>query len=239
MDQGYFKCWRKIINSQVFNNEGLLKVWIWCLAKASYKNRCVKFMTGKGGVDINIEPGQFVFGRDSASKELGMPPSTIWKRMEKLKNIGNLNIESNRQYSLILINNWHTYQEEKFKSNIESNYQGTGKEQARNTNKNSITLKKENNKTHTGDFISFWSAYPRKIGKDSAWKSWSRRNGDRPPLEEILTAIEKQKDSDQWKKDGGQFIPHPSTWINQGRWNDELTTSFKPSPNKEFWDKIE
>jgi biotin operon repressor len=93
-------------------------------------------MTGKGGVDINIEPGQFVFGRDSASKELGMPPSTIWKRMEKLKNIGNLNIESNRQYSLILINNWHTYQEEKFKSNIESNYQGTGKEQARNTKKN-------------------------------------------------------------------------------------------------------
>ena len=38
----------------------------------------------------------------------------------------------------------------------------------------------------------------------------------------MLKAIEKQKGSEQWTKDNGQYIPHPSTWLNQSRWEDEL-----------------
>jgi hypothetical protein len=37
----------------------------------------------------------------------------------------------------------------------------------------------------------------------------------------MLSAVEAQKQTDQWTKDGGQYIPHPSTWLNQGRWEDE------------------
>ena len=29
--------------------------------------------------------------------------------------------------------------------------------------------------------------------------------------------------SAQWQRDNGQYIPHPATWLNQGRWDDELT----------------
>ena len=74
---------------------------------------------------------------------------------------------------------------------------------------------------YTKEFLSFWKCYPRKVGKDAAWKKWESRNGDRPPLDVVLASIEKQKSSEQWKKDGGQFIPHPATWLNQGRWADE------------------
>jgi hypothetical protein len=109
-------------------------------------------MTGRGGIEINIGPGQFVFGRDSASLELDMNPSTIWKRMGKLKNLQNLTIESSRQYSLITILNWHTYQEEKLESNNESNYQVTGKEQASDTNKKD---KKEKNKIIKELYLDF------------------------------------------------------------------------------------
>ena len=42
----------------------------------------------------------------------------------------------------------------------------------------------------------------------------------------MLSAIDTQKKSDQWKKDNGQFIPNPTTWLNQRRWEDELP---KPS----------
>ena len=38
----------------------------------------------------------------------------------------------------------------------------------------------------------------------------------------ILGAIEQQKQSDQWKDE--KFIPHPSKWLNQGRWDDEVST---------------
>ena len=38
----------------------------------------------------------------------------------------------------------------------------------------------------------------------------------------MLTAIEAQKGSAQWQENGGQFIPHPATWLNGHRWEDEV-----------------
>ena len=77
---------------------------------------------------------------------------------------------------------------------------------------------KEKQISYSEDFLKFWSAYPKKIGKDKAWESWSKR---RPPLESVLKALEWQIKSDQWCREGGQFIPNPSTYLNQGRWTDE------------------
>jgi hypothetical protein len=68
-------------------------------------------------------------------------------------------------------------------------------------------------------FDEFWLAYPRKIGKAAAERAWDRH---KPPLEDVLKAIEVQKASDQWQKNDGQFIPHPTTWLNQGRWEDDV-----------------
>lgn len=69
------------------------------------------------------------------------------------------------------------------------------------------------------DFEKFWSAYPKKVGKQAAKKAFNRV---KVPVETLLTAIERQKCSAQWSKDGGQYIPNPVTWLNQGRWDDEL-----------------
>lgn len=67
------------------------------------------------------------------------------------------------------------------------------------------------------EFEIFYKAYPKKIAKLKAWKSWKAQ---KPDLERCLAAIEQAKQSEQWRKDGGQFIPHPATWLNQGRWDD-------------------
>lgn len=50
------------------------------------------------------------------------------------------------------------------------------------------------------------------------------------PVETLLTAIERQKCSAQWSKDGGQYIPNPATWLNQCRWEDELELSSSENP---------
>lgn len=70
-----------------------------------------------------------------------------------------------------------------------------------------------------GGFDRFWTAYPKKVGKGAAEKAFlrARLNGHLP---EVLKAIESQKHSEQWQKDGGQFIPNPATWLNQRRWED-------------------
>lgn len=68
------------------------------------------------------------------------------------------------------------------------------------------------------DFDAFWQSYPRKVGKDKALDAWKKKN---PPLEAVLGALAWQIQSDDWRKDGGAFIPHPTTYLNQGRWKDE------------------
>lgn len=77
------------------------------------------------------------------------------------------------------------------------------------------------------DFDAFWLNYPKKVGKDAARKAFSKV---KVPVETLLTAIEQQKCSRQWQEDGGQYIPNPATWLNQGRWQDEL-----PEAEKHTW----
>ena len=82
---------------------------------------------------------------------------------------------------------------------------------------------KENNTPHTpqrgAGFDQFWTSYPKKVGKEAAKKAFDRVN---VPVETLLAAIERQKCSDQWSRDNGRYIPNPATWLNQGRWEDEL-----------------
>ena len=79
----------------------------------------------------------------------------------------------------------------------------------------------EQNKTkgQPDGFDEFWKTYPRKVGKAAAEKAWSKAKG--VDLSTILQAIERARATEQWLKDGGQFIPHPSTWLAQRRWEDE------------------
>lgn len=72
------------------------------------------------------------------------------------------------------------------------------------------------------DFELFWNAYPRKVGKQKALKAFRKV---KVPVEILLNAIAEQKQSAQWKKNDGEFIPHPTTWLNEGRWEDELAKS--------------
>jgi hypothetical protein len=86
---------------------------------------------------------------------------------------------------------------------------------------NSIVKNSKVSSSSTDDgFEQFWNIFPRKIGKANAIKAWQKLN---PPLDVVLEAVEKQKNSEQWSKDNGQFIPHPTTWLNGKRWEDEVT----------------
>jgi hypothetical protein len=73
----------------------------------------------------------------------------------------------------------------------------------------------------------FWEAYPRKKGKKAAMKAFSRAS-DKPEISELVSIVEKQAQSEQWKKNNGEFIPHPTTWLNQGNWDDEIDVSLAP-----------
>jgi hypothetical protein len=70
-------------------------------------------------------------------------------------------------------------------------------------------------------FDRFWAVYPKKVGKGAARKSFAKAIR-KCSVSNMIAAVENQKQSSQWTKDGGQFIPNPATWLNQERWDDKL-----------------
>lgn len=78
-------------------------------------------------------------------------------------------------------------------------------------------------------FAAFWAAYPKKAGKADALKAWNKLAPDVVLQEQMGKALEVQKQSQQWRKDGGQYIPMPSTWLNGKRWEDEVQTQTQPN----------
>lgn len=87
-------------------------------------------------------------------------------------------------------------------------------------------------------FSIFWDAYPRRVGRTAAEKAFNKLKPSGPVLEAMLVALAQQKRQPQWTKDGGQFIPHASTWINQRRWEDEIaapqTGSYAPREHASY-----
>jgi hypothetical protein len=67
-------------------------------------------------------------------------------------------------------------------------------------------------------FEQFWNRYPKKVGKDKALIAWKKK---KPRLDDVMFALSWQTNSEQWTKQSGQFIPNPTTYINEGRWKDE------------------
>jgi hypothetical protein len=133
--EGYLKLYRQIIDSEIFASPNGLKIWIWCLCKASYKEKYMPIQIGRGEGSVKIEVGSFLFGRFKAEQELDLSGSMIYRWMKRFEDLGMINIVSNSHYSIITICNWETYQDTKTESEQPLNSRWTADEQPLNTNK--------------------------------------------------------------------------------------------------------
>ena len=72
-------------------------------------------------------------------------------------------------------------------------------------------------------FLKFWESYPhsRRTGKPQCRKIWKVKNLD-VQIETILSALENHKTSNDWQKEGGQYIPGSAVWLNQERWEQKM-----------------
>ncbi len=85
-----------------------------------------------------------------------------------------------------------------------------------NYTKETITKERESK------FASFWLAYPRKKNKGEAEKAWAKIKPDNNLTEKIISSIDLAKQSKEWIKENGDFIPYPATWLNAKGWEDEI-----------------
>ena len=71
-------------------------------------------------------------------------------------------------------------------------------------------------------FDIFWNEYPRRVSRKDAEKAWKKLKPDKELFAVIMESLRKQKNSDDWTRDGGQYIPYASKWLNGQRWEDEV-----------------
>ena len=70
-------------------------------------------------------------------------------------------------------------------------------------------------------FEQFYKRYPKKVKKQDT-KKWFQKNKPSNELfSTMMNSLEQFRASNDWQKDGGQFIPYPTTWLKQKRWEDE------------------
>lgn len=76
----------------------------------------------------------------------------------------------------------------------------------------------------TPEFEAFWNAYPKvkQKSKQEAREAFAKVD---VPLQTLLDALEIQKKSHDWTKEGGQYIPYPAKWLNKRRWEDATDTT--------------
>ena len=91
-----------------------------------------------------------------------------------------------------------------------------------------------------GAFEDFWKAYPKKVGKPAALRAFKTAKAE-PAL--LMAGLSVWLKSTEWQKDKGQYIPHPSTFLNQRRWENRPHSMAAPETdlerrNREFMESL-
>lgn len=220
-NHGWIKLHRKLLDWEWYDDIPVKVLFIHILISANHKPKRWR--------GIDIQSGQLLTGVDSLSKETGLSRQQTRTAISKLISTGEITRKSSNKHSIITVTCWNEHQD----INKQDNHISTTEQQASNkqatANKNDNNKKNDNN-TYTSDFDEFWKLYPRTVGKKAAFKSY------KTALKEIDHGqlIERTREFAEAHRKAGteqQYIPHATTWLNGGRWDDDFSQIARKSEN--------
>ena len=86
---------------------------------------------------------------------------------------------------------------------------------------------------YESEFSELWSLYPRKQGKQGAFKAFCKARDKGVGVDEIGRGIEAYKQYISTNRIEEQFVKQGSTWFNGGCWNDDYTTTFRTGNDRQ------
>ena len=182
MDGDWIKLHRKSIDSRVFSDPFLWHLWCWCLMRANWKSGW-KF--GR-----EVLPGQIVCGRRSAAEQLNCTPSRWYRGIQKLQEWGMITVKANRDFSVVTISNWETYQHEGGATRTTNeppvNHQRTTDEPPANTIEEGKERKKEKKGRKKEETNVSVSGADGKPSSQEFFDRWNTFVSDKPTLKKVL-----------------------------------------------------
>jgi hypothetical protein len=220
--------WLRDRKGQPFSRQ---EAWLDMIQLAAYSD----------GLD-NLEIGEVEVSVRWAVRRWGWPIGKIHRQLQQWLDDGRLiqsrawntsrNTSRNTYGNTYLLANYECYQRPRnTERNTSRNTLRNKRERKhientstkRNTPSPARRRKAARSVSYSDDFEAWWSAYPRKVGKVTAFESWESLNGTRPELAVLVSITDAH--ARQWDEESrpSDKIPHPSTWLNNRRWEDELT----------------
>lgn len=152
MNNGFINIHRKILDNPISKKPHWAWLWIYLLLRANWDDTSIIW----NGELRKISKGSFVTGRNSLSKQTGIPASTIEDILKYLETQQQIRQEKNNKYRVITIVNWERYQ----KSDSKSNNKATTKQQLADTDNNINKDNKENKRAEAS--ISYLDSVPKE-----------------------------------------------------------------------------
>lgn len=225
MRDGFIVISRKLLDWQYYGCINGLGIWMHLLLDANWADG---WFQGKP-----VSRGSFITSYDSLAEECGVHTSTVRRWLKKFENVGQIEIKTTNKYTQITIVNYDKYQNiETGVNNQENNQENNQVNNQENKQvNNNITIKQENKNNNTNTLVEnstavsrsawfdeWWSAYPKKVGRKPSEEKFKVKCRNEETFRLMMTALGKQKQSDGWRRG---YIPNPTTWLNQERWNDD------------------
>lgn len=239
---GYIKLHRKITHWEWYTDVNTKALFLHCLLMANHKDN-----NWRG---IEVKQGTFITSLRNLSTEIGLSVSQTRTSLKKLEMTQEIAQESHTHHTLIKVLNYAEYQglvddEKDVNSTIAAQHM-TNKSQTnrtQNSTQNSNKQELKENKNEKNDkklknkeeiysvqivdewemlFKQFWQAYPKKVSKAESIKWFQKNKPTQEQVDYMIYKIGLFKETKIWQDNNGQYIPHPSTWLNQKRWEDEL-----------------
>ena len=224
---------RSLDESDIFQNEKWLKVWVWCMIQANHEGKNVPVNIGKSKTSVWISRGQFIFGRHKAAKKLDMNPSTVRNIMDKFENdFKNLDIKKDTHFSIVTVRDFSFYQDMKnYKGQVKGQVKGQPEDSQRtargqpedttNTPKSPNTLKE---KIYTDSFEKNWKEYiklkdlSKYAGHDKKKASIQYEQLSVDEKEVLPVAIKNY--SDDMRSNNQSSVFKMNNFLKEGTWKD-------------------
>ena len=240
---GWIKLHRKLMDWEWYQDSNMVHLYLHMLLKANREPRKWK--------GTWVDRGQFVGGRESLSFETGISVQTIRTCITRLQENGLLTSKPTNTYTLFTLVKWESVVNGDDSINQQANQLLTINQPTTN---HQLTTNKKDKKVKNGkkekkgtnvpkekaapssldvEFESFWEGCQKKVAKRAAKKAWMKmRKENRTDLsaDELLAKYNALVESDMAERGTKEFVPHPSTWINQDRWDDEVIEAPKKYP---------
>ncbi len=179
---GYIKLHRRILESAVFDNPVLFKIWAWCLLRAAYQGHdCVI-----GRQKVRLEPGQFIYGRIQCSEQLKMSQSTLNTYLHMLEGMGSLTIAPNTKFSVITVCNWAMYQSGEMPDQTD--------------------WQMDNKKTTNQTTDQTTNELTKEKQTDTNKKEKKGKKEKNPTVDQLLSFLEDQEPNEELREALGEFV---------------------------------